>query len=79
MRDEIAAGRHAFGRLPSEKELMGRFDVSRLPIRQALQSLIDEGLVVSRQGCGTFIVPKAHKSPLGTLEEFFDVLVRQGL
>ena len=79
LRDEIAAGRHASGRLPSEKELIDRFDVSRVTIRQALQSLIDEGLVVSRQGRGTFIVPKAHKHPLGTLEGFFDVLVRQGL
>lgn len=53
---EIAAG--AFrdqGRLPSEAELCERFGVSRISVRRAISDLVEKGLLVRRQGVGTFV------------------------
>ncbi|HEY8477993.1 MAG TPA: FadR/GntR family transcriptional regulator [Chloroflexota bacterium] len=43
-------------RLPSERELSERMQVSRTVVREALRALELRGLVVSRPGAGTFIV-----------------------
>lgn len=42
-------------KLPPEKELSARFNVSRVVIREALQKLRTENLIVTRQGCGSFV------------------------
>jgi GntR family transcriptional repressor for pyruvate dehydrogenase complex len=42
-------------KLPTEQELIARFDVSRTVIREAMASLRSEGLVNSRQGSGVFV------------------------
>ena len=61
LRDEITAGVWPQGaRLPPEPGLMRRFGVSRITISQALRDLAGEGLVVRRQGKGTFV--SAHPS-----------------
>ena len=50
-RRELAPG----GRLPSEAELMAHYDVARMTVRQAIQELRAEGLVVAEQGRGVFV------------------------
>jgi GntR family transcriptional repressor for pyruvate dehydrogenase complex len=53
---EIRSGRMRAGeKLPTEQELIARFQVSRTVIREAMASLRSEGLVVSRQGSGVFV------------------------
>lgn len=42
-------------RLPSERDLSARFDVSRPILREALKELEARGLLVSRHGGGTFV------------------------
>lgn len=42
-------------KIPSEAELMAQFKVSRLTVRQAITQLVQEGLLVSRRGEGTFV------------------------
>ncbi|MGC3874638.1 GntR family transcriptional regulator [Halomonas sp. GXIMD04776] len=42
-------------RLPPERELAERFGVSRPSLREAIQKLSARGLLISRQGGGTFI------------------------
>jgi GntR family transcriptional regulator len=41
--------------LPSERELMQRFNVSRMTVRRAVERLAQEGRVYRVQGAGTFV------------------------
>jgi len=43
------------GKIPSENELAEKFKVSRLTVRQAISQLIQEGLLSSKRGEGTFV------------------------
>lgn len=45
-------------RMPTELELCSRFGVSRFTVREALRRLIDNGMVLRRQGSGTVVVSK---------------------
>ena len=66
--DEIVEGLQASMRdgqlkpgekLPTEAEIMARFDVSRTVVREALSKLQASGLVETRHGIGTFVLPPA--------------------
>lgn len=65
--DLLADGAFAPGdRLPSERDLAGRFGVSRQALREALQSLELHGLLKIVHGSGTFVIsqqPTAAISP----------------
>ncbi|EOA03704.1 GntR family transcriptional regulator [Herbaspirillum frisingense GSF30] len=50
-------------RLPSEMELTERFAVSRTVIREAISRLKSEGLVGSRRGSGTVVLPVTQTTP----------------
>lgn len=53
---EIRAGSLAVGqKLPTEAEIMTRFDVSRTVVREALSRLQASDLVETRHGIGTFV------------------------
>jgi GntR family transcriptional repressor for pyruvate dehydrogenase complex len=53
----ISSGQFRPGeRLPSERELVELFGVSRLSVREGIRSLIGMGLVEARQGRGYFVV-----------------------
>jgi len=57
LRAQINSGALAPGqRLPSEPDLAVEYDASRNTVRLAIALLINQGLVVSRQGLGTFVV-----------------------
>jgi len=46
---------HPGERLPSERELAARFEVSRPTLRDALADLEEQGLIVTRPGSGAFV------------------------
>src|SRR5437867_2356701 len=53
---EIAAGGYRpSGRLPSEAQLVKRFNVSRPTVARALRDLQDRGLIDRRVGSGTYV------------------------
>ncbi|MGA7578755.1 MAG: GntR family transcriptional regulator [Desulfobaccales bacterium] len=54
--DKLSVG----AQVPTEAELTQIFTVGRSTIRKALQRLVDEGVLVRRQGKGTFV---AHLTP----------------
>ena len=48
--------------LPSEAELCRHFNISRSTVRQALKELAEQGLVLRRQGLGSFVAaPKLYR------------------
>ena len=54
--DEIESGNLSYGdRLPSEKDLMEQFQVSRQTVRRALEVLAEKGTVEGRRGSGTYV------------------------
>jgi DNA-binding GntR family transcriptional regulator len=58
LQEQIAAGRLRPGdRLPSESQLCEYHGVSRMTIRRVVNILVEQGLVVTKQGQGTFIKP----------------------
>ena len=48
--------------LPAERDLATDFDVSRITVRKAIDGLVNEGLLVRRQGSGTFVVARVEKN-----------------
>lgn len=60
IRQKISAGDYAAGdQLPSERELVETYDVSRPTVRDAITMLRTEGLVTSEHGRGVFVRPPA--------------------
>lgn len=57
-------------RIPSEHELMVRFDVSRMTIHKAISQLAAEGLVVRNRKAGTVVAPRR---PERAVFEIWDV------
>lgn len=80
LKDHIARGDWRVGsQLPSESELCELFNVSRTVVRQALQALMFEGLIVRRKGRGSFVAePKIKESLAQQLTGFYDDMVSQG-
>ncbi|GGO92563.1 GntR family transcriptional regulator [Wenjunlia tyrosinilytica] len=64
-------------RLGNEIELAGRLGLSRPTVRQAIQSLVDKGLLVRRRGVGTQVVHSQVKRPL-ELSSLYDDLLAAG-
>lgn len=63
--------------LGNEIELAGRLGLSRPTVRQAIQSLVDKGLLVRRRGVGTQVVHSQVKRPL-ELSSLYDDLESAG-
>lgn len=56
LRAGIRAGEYTPGRpLPGENDLMARYQVARMTVRQALAELQREGLAVARRGSGVYV------------------------
>ncbi|MEU1278605.1 GntR family transcriptional regulator [Streptomyces sp. NPDC005805] len=63
--------------LGNEIELAGRLGLSRPTVRQAIQSLVDKGLLVRRRGVGTQVVHSQVRRPL-ELSSLYDDLEAAG-
>lgn len=48
--------------LPAERDLATEFAVSRITVRKAIDGLVSEGLLVRRQGSGTFVLARVEKN-----------------
>ncbi len=66
--------------LPSESTLAAELDVSRATVRSALGALSSRGLVVPRQGVGTFVssLPRI-RNPLSQFISFPELIASNGL
>ena len=58
----------AHQRIPSEGELMTRFEVSRNTVRRALEELVQEGMIYKKKGSGSFFAEApVHSQPASNL------------
>jgi GntR family transcriptional regulator len=48
--------------LPPERDLATDFSVSRITVRKAIDGLVSEGLLMRRQGSGTFVCARVEKN-----------------
>jgi len=64
--------------LPSERHLAADLGVSRITVRKAIDGLISEGLLVSRQGSGNFVSTRIDKN-LAKLTSFSEDMRARGL
>jgi GntR family transcriptional regulator len=70
---EIAEGEYLPGdQLPTEDELLQRFEVSRITVRRAIQNLIHRGLLEIRRGRGTFVTEPRIEAELTKLSGFVE-------
>lgn len=73
LRQAIGNGELPLGsRVPSEEALCRKYDVSRMTARQALSRLADAGLLVRRQGVGTFVTQTKVERVVGRLLGFHE-------
>ncbi|SMO55071.1 GntR family transcriptional regulator [Fodinibius sediminis] len=61
-------------KLPSENELSQKFDVSRVTIRRALQTLENEDLIYRCQGLGSFVTDQRSHHSFSILNDFSEEL-----
>jgi GntR family transcriptional regulator len=80
LRQQIEDGTYEVdAQLPSEKELGERFDVSRVTVRRALQTLEHEGYIYRRQGLGSFVQDRPAAQGLVRLTDFAQDMAQAGL
>lgn len=80
LRSEIEKGRFKpEEKLPSENELAKKFDVSRVTIRRALQSLENDALIYRCQGLGSFVSDERTTHNLIRLTDFNEDMAKAGL
>ena len=78
--ERLASGEWAPGMLiPTELELCAQYGVSRGPVRQALERLVQEGRLSRKQGKGTTVLPPKIESNLGGLYSFTHLIEQKGL
>ncbi|NBB89164.1 MAG: UTRA domain-containing protein [Bacteroidetes bacterium] len=65
-------------KLPSEKELAEEFQVSRITVRRALQTLENEHLIQRSQGRGSFVCDAQSGRPALELTDFTEDMARAG-
>jgi len=80
LRAKIAAGEFdGDGQFPSEREIVERYEISRMTARQALSELVNEGLLIREQGRGTFVVQPRIQDQLRHLTSFTEDMQLRGL
>ena len=78
IKEDIEKGVWSIGdRLPSERELALKFDVSRMTLRQAIQTLADEGILERKIGSGTYVARKKVQETMTGTTSFTEITLSQ--
>lgn len=67
------------GMIPSERELMSMFNVSRITVKRAIDELVNEGYLYRIQGKGTFIKSDEGNHDLVSLMSCTQDILRMGM
>lgn len=77
--NRIALGHYLPGdRIPSERELCQEYGVSRTTVRQTLNDLVHEGLLIRVPAKGTFVAPPKIEQDLERVSRFSETVTRAG-
>lgn len=79
LKNDIMAGVYPAGaRIPSEQLLCDTYGVSRVTVRKAMLDLVQEGLLVRRQGKGTFVAEERIQRDLQHITSFSSACRQMG-
>ena len=80
IRHQIVTGKlNEGGRLPAERDLLEQLSISRVTLRRALQSLVEDGVLTASHGRGWYVAANVPKEFPNTLESFSETAARLGL
>ena len=80
LKSEIESGSlEANEKLPSENELSDKFDVSRVTVRRALQTLENDQMIYRCQGLGSFVTDNRTHQSFSILNDFSEELEGSGM
>lgn len=78
LKNEIEKGVWKIGdRLPSERELAAKFNVSRMTLRQAIKNLADEGILERKIGSGTYVASEKVQEKMSGATSFTEIMKSQ--
>lgn len=79
MKEKITRGTWVKGsKIPSERDLIVLYDVSRITVRAAIAELSNVGILEKVHGKGTFVVSKTIVQDLGGMYSFSDEMKKKG-
>jgi len=70
---------HPGEKLPTEDEYCQQFSVSRITVRQAISKLVEEKLIIRKQGKGTYVAPVKLRRILPRLYSFSEDILASGM
>lgn len=74
LKEQIANGTYLPGsRLPSESELCKRYQLSPMTVRRSVKALLDQGIVSTIQGSGTYVKAPNLGGVTFSMEEFHNI------
>ncbi len=80
LRGQIENGEWKVGsQVPTESELMEQYRVGRATVRQALQELVNQGLLYRKQGKGTFVSRPRQEDDIEALISFTAEMTARGV
>lgn len=65
-------------RIPAERQLALKFNVSRMTLRQAIKTLEDEGILERRLGSGTYVASQKVQEKMSGVMSFTDITRSNG-
>lgn len=65
--------------LPTENDLVTRYQLSRATVRQAFELLVNKGKIYRRRGQGTFVSKPTFEQNLNRIVSFWDDMQQRGL
>src|SRR5699024_8420760 len=76
--EKIFAGEFS-EKIPSERELMDKYYVSRSTVRKSISQLVNEGILEIKRGKGTFVAVRPINDWLGNLRSTNETIHKMGM